>query len=59
MAVFAEQQELPLFPFQANAEQPLIVTGHALDELGERVQFGRGNRDVGFGIVRIGDGHAP
>ncbi len=38
--VFAEEQKLPLFTFQADGLEFLrIVTRHALDELGKRFQF--------------------
>ncbi len=58
--VFAEEQELPLFAFQTNGLEFLrIMTRHALDELDERLQFCRVERDVGFGVVEIGDGLPP
>ena len=36
-----------------------IVTGHALDELDERLQFRRVEYDVGLGVVGVGDGLPP
>ena len=58
--VFAEEQELPLFAFQTDGLELLrIVTGHALDQLDERLQFCRVERDVGLGVVRVGDGLPP
>ena len=58
--VFAEEQELPALCFQADGlEFLLIVTGHALDELDERIQFSRVEGDVGSGRSGVGDGLPP
>lgn len=58
--VFAEKQELLLFDFQADGLELLrIVTRHALDKLDEHFQFSRVERDVGSGVVGIGDGLPP
>ena len=58
--VFAKEQELPLFAFQADGLEFLrIVTRHALDKLDERFQFSRIKSDVGLGVVGIRDGLPP
>ncbi len=58
--VFAEEQEPPLFAFQADGLELLcIVTGHALDKLDKRLQFCRVERDVGLGVVGVWDGLPP
>lgn len=60
VVVFAEEQELPLFAFQADGlEFVRIVTRHALDELDERFQFSRVEGDVRLGVVGIGNGLPP
>jgi hypothetical protein len=53
--VFAEEQELPLFAFQADGlEFVWIVTRHALDKLDEHFQFSRVQSDVCLGVVGLG-----
>ena len=60
IVVFAKEQELPLFAFQADGlEFVRIVTRHALDKLDERFQFRRIKSDVGLGVLGVGDGLPP